>query len=286
MLDRLRAACVAEHRRRGGVGERFDAGRARRSSTSSSSTAARFARERARAAAAGEEPNFVPLVRGWGGVSLVYRKRLQDSPAYRLNHEEVIKALEEGITLRRVHEPGRSGARRVRRGRPCASSDQARKDGSRRDRRDHRVARRGPCWSPPARARTSSTRRRIRARSQLDEQGRVLPGVSASSDEGGEAAAEARSETARDRDSSRRTSSDGRFVTLLRRQPSGVRRQRRQGDGVGQARLSARSSSCSRTSIARARTRRASPARDRDFGKLARDARRRASCRRRRGSSA
>ena len=33
----------------------------------------------------------------WGGVSLVYRKRLQDSPAYRLNHEEVQKALEEGI---------------------------------------------------------------------------------------------------------------------------------------------------------------------------------------------
>ncbi len=53
--------------------------------------------ERARAAAGGEEPNFVPLVRGWGGVSLIYRKRLQDSPAYKLNHEEVQKALEEGI---------------------------------------------------------------------------------------------------------------------------------------------------------------------------------------------
>ncbi len=55
--------------------------------------------ERARAAAAREEPNFIPLVRGWGGVSLVYRKRLQDSPAYRLNHEEVQKALEEGIDI-------------------------------------------------------------------------------------------------------------------------------------------------------------------------------------------
>jgi len=53
--------------------------------------------ERARAAQAGEEPDFIPLVRGWGGVSLIYRKRLQDSPAYRLNHEEVQKALEEGI---------------------------------------------------------------------------------------------------------------------------------------------------------------------------------------------
>ena len=55
--------------------------------------------ERARAEAAGEQPNFVPLVQSWGGVSLVYRKRLQDSPAYRLNHEEVQKALEEGINF-------------------------------------------------------------------------------------------------------------------------------------------------------------------------------------------
>ncbi len=53
--------------------------------------------ERLRAAAAGEAPNFVPLVRGWGGVTLAYRKRMEDSPAYRLNHEEIIKALEEGI---------------------------------------------------------------------------------------------------------------------------------------------------------------------------------------------
>ena len=55
--------------------------------------------ERHRAEEAGEEPNFIPLVQNWGGVSLVYRKRLQDSPAYRLNHEEVQKALEEGINF-------------------------------------------------------------------------------------------------------------------------------------------------------------------------------------------
>ncbi|HEX7313559.1 MAG TPA: FAD-dependent oxidoreductase [Pyrinomonadaceae bacterium] len=55
--------------------------------------------ERARAAAANEEPDFVPLVRAWGGVSIVYRKRMIDSPAYRLNHEEVSKALEEGINF-------------------------------------------------------------------------------------------------------------------------------------------------------------------------------------------
>jgi NADPH-dependent glutamate synthase beta subunit-like oxidoreductase/NAD(P)H-flavin reductase len=53
--------------------------------------------ERSAAAAANRPPDFNRLVRAWGGVTIAYRKRLQDSPAYRLNHEEVIKALEEGI---------------------------------------------------------------------------------------------------------------------------------------------------------------------------------------------
>ncbi len=61
--------------------------------------------ERSRAEEAGEEPNFVPLIQSWGGVSLVYRKRLQDSPAYRLNHEEVQKALEEGINFVELMTP-------------------------------------------------------------------------------------------------------------------------------------------------------------------------------------
>ncbi len=61
--------------------------------------------ERTRAATAGEPPNFVPLVRSWGGVTIAYRKRLVDSPAYRLNHEEVIKALEEGITFAENLDP-------------------------------------------------------------------------------------------------------------------------------------------------------------------------------------
>ncbi len=55
--------------------------------------------ERARAARAGDNPDFITLIRGWGGVTLAYRKRLQDAPAYRLNHEEVVKALEEGISF-------------------------------------------------------------------------------------------------------------------------------------------------------------------------------------------
>ena len=53
--------------------------------------------ERKRAELAGENPDFIPLVRSWGGVTLCYRKSVTESPAYRLNHEEVIKSLEEGI---------------------------------------------------------------------------------------------------------------------------------------------------------------------------------------------
>ncbi len=53
--------------------------------------------ERVRATAAGEAPNFASLVQKWGGVSLVYRRSLADSPAYRLNHEEITKFFEEGV---------------------------------------------------------------------------------------------------------------------------------------------------------------------------------------------
>ncbi len=53
--------------------------------------------ERATAAREGREPDIARLVNGWGGVSLVYRRRLIDSPSYTLNHEEVFKALEEDI---------------------------------------------------------------------------------------------------------------------------------------------------------------------------------------------
>ncbi len=55
--------------------------------------------ERRRAASADEAPNFIDMIREWGGVTLAYRKRLQDAPAYRLSHEEVAKALEEGISV-------------------------------------------------------------------------------------------------------------------------------------------------------------------------------------------
>jgi len=53
--------------------------------------------ERAAAAAEGREPNLLKLLDSWGGVTIAYRRRLIDSPSYTLNHEEVAKALEEGI---------------------------------------------------------------------------------------------------------------------------------------------------------------------------------------------
>ena len=44
-------------------------------------------------------PRIVELLQRWGGVTIAYRRRLIDSPSYTLNHEEVEKALEEGIVF-------------------------------------------------------------------------------------------------------------------------------------------------------------------------------------------
>ena len=53
--------------------------------------------ERARAQREGRLPRILELLDAWGGVTIAYRRRLIDSPSYTLNHEEVEKALEEGI---------------------------------------------------------------------------------------------------------------------------------------------------------------------------------------------
>jgi NADPH-dependent glutamate synthase beta subunit-like oxidoreductase/NAD(P)H-flavin reductase len=53
--------------------------------------------ERARAAKENREARIVELLDSWGGITIAYRKRLIDSPSYTLNHEEVEKALEEGV---------------------------------------------------------------------------------------------------------------------------------------------------------------------------------------------
>ena len=53
--------------------------------------------EREAAAREGRPARVLELLREWGGATIAYRKRLVDSPSYTLNHEEVEKALEEGI---------------------------------------------------------------------------------------------------------------------------------------------------------------------------------------------
>ncbi|WP_338056181.1 FAD-dependent oxidoreductase [Telmatospirillum siberiense] len=52
--------------------------------------------ERAAALREGRTPDLHSLLDSWGGATVAYRRRLVESPAYR-NHEEVTKALEEGI---------------------------------------------------------------------------------------------------------------------------------------------------------------------------------------------
>jgi NADPH-dependent glutamate synthase beta subunit-like oxidoreductase/NAD(P)H-flavin reductase len=53
--------------------------------------------ERALAQREGRNPRLVELLNAWGGVTIAYRRRLIDAPSYTLNHEEVAKAMEEGI---------------------------------------------------------------------------------------------------------------------------------------------------------------------------------------------
>jgi NADPH-dependent glutamate synthase beta subunit-like oxidoreductase/NAD(P)H-flavin reductase len=53
--------------------------------------------ERTAAAREGRTARIVELLQAWGGATIAYRRRLIDSPSYTLNHEEVEKALEEGI---------------------------------------------------------------------------------------------------------------------------------------------------------------------------------------------
>ncbi len=199
------------------------------SSTASSRTAPRSASERERARAAGEAPDLARLCREWGGVSIVYRRAMEESPAYRLNHEEVIKALEEGISFVEALEPdeavpGRATATSPR----CASCAAARAKSS--------SCPRGPASSRPGRRRTSPTRRSSRARFRSTRSG-------ASSSPTGPSRRRGRLDPLEPAPGRRR----GRLLhglrarrkvrDVLRRQPPRLQRQRRQGDGLGQERL-------------------------------------------------
>ncbi len=53
--------------------------------------------ERDTAAQAGRAPRLARLLERWGGATVAYRRKLTDAPSYTLNHEEVAKAMEEGV---------------------------------------------------------------------------------------------------------------------------------------------------------------------------------------------
>ena len=52
--------------------------------------------ERMLALKEGRPADLIALLNDWGGATIVYRRRMVESPSYR-NHEEIVKALEEGI---------------------------------------------------------------------------------------------------------------------------------------------------------------------------------------------
>jgi len=61
--------------------------------------------EKKKASAENRQPEIVKLLRKLGGVKLVYRKRINDAPSYRENHEEVIECLEQGVDIVELHSP-------------------------------------------------------------------------------------------------------------------------------------------------------------------------------------
>ncbi len=56
-----------------------------------------IAAERALALRENRAPRLRALLESWGGATVAYRRRLVDAPSYTLNHEEVAKAMEEGV---------------------------------------------------------------------------------------------------------------------------------------------------------------------------------------------
>ncbi len=46
-----------------------------------------------------DHPNVNQLLQSWGGATILYRKDLTQAPSYRLNHDEIIKAMEEGVRI-------------------------------------------------------------------------------------------------------------------------------------------------------------------------------------------
>ncbi|HEV2263286.1 MAG TPA: FAD-dependent oxidoreductase [Stellaceae bacterium] len=68
--------------------------------------------ERVAAAREKRQPRLAALIDSWGGVTIAYRRRLIDAPSYTLNHEEVAKAMEEGIRFAEMLAPEAVGVDR------------------------------------------------------------------------------------------------------------------------------------------------------------------------------
>jgi NADPH-dependent glutamate synthase beta subunit-like oxidoreductase/NAD(P)H-flavin reductase len=61
--------------------------------------------ERELAARVRRQPRVTQFIQRWGGATILYRRRLIDSPSYTLNHEEVAKALQEGVGFAELVTP-------------------------------------------------------------------------------------------------------------------------------------------------------------------------------------
>ncbi len=229
--------------------------------------------ERARAAAAGERPTSCQLVRALGRRhARLPQARASTRPRTASTTRRSSKALEEGIRFVEYLSPieavlDEHGARagdglRARRCRDGAMADAAR--------------RRAAGAHGPGRRRHAPNidlREGVPGHASSSTAKAVLPGALD--------AARRRRRPSVDRArptptaSSRRYAHDGQRRLLLRRQPPALRRQRREGDGLGQARLPARRRALRRRA-ARRSIRREQPARDAALARALRAARRRA----------
>ncbi len=61
--------------------------------------------ERKAAAKEDREPRFNDLLGQWGGATIAYRRRMIDAPSYTLNHDEITKALEQGMRFAELLAP-------------------------------------------------------------------------------------------------------------------------------------------------------------------------------------
>jgi NADPH-dependent glutamate synthase beta subunit-like oxidoreductase len=61
--------------------------------------------EKAQAFLENRPPRVVEWLQAWGGVTVLYRRALQEAPSYRLNADEVAHALQQGLFFREGKEP-------------------------------------------------------------------------------------------------------------------------------------------------------------------------------------